>query len=107
MAIFEERQRAAEQKFSRDEDLAFRARNRRNRLFGMWIAEDQLGLTGEAATAYAKDVVMADFDLPGDEDMLGKVRADLGKAGKSISDHLLQKRLGEFLAIAREQVMKE
>ena len=50
---------------------------------------------------------MADFDLPGDEDMLGKVRADLEKAGKSVSDHLLHKHLGEFLKIARDQVMKE
>ena len=59
------------------------------------------------ATAYAKDVVMADFDLPGDEDMLGKVRADLEKAGKSLSDHLLHKHLAEFMRIAHEQVMKE
>ncbi len=107
MTTFDERERMAEQKFSRDEELAFRARNRRNKLFGLWIAEDYLGLAGEAATAYAKDVVMADFDLPGDEDMLGKVRADLEKAGKSVSDHLLHKHLAEFFKIAREQVMKE
>ena len=73
MTTFDERQKGEEQKYKHSEELRFKVRNRRNRLFGQWIAETHLGLTGEAASAYAKDVVMADFESPGDADMLGKV----------------------------------
>ncbi len=107
MSSFNERERTEEAKFKHEQELAFRIRNRRNKLFGLWIAEEHLGLSGDAALAYAKDVVMADFDLPGDEDIFTKVKADLGKAGKSLSDHLLKKHLQECETIARNQVMSE
>jgi hypothetical protein len=107
MPTFEDRERGEEQKFKHSEELRFKARNRRNRLFGLWIARDHLGLKDDEAAAYATEVVMADFESPGDEDMLRKVRADLGKAGATISDHLLLKRLTEFEQEARRQVMSE
>lgn len=107
MTTFDERQKGEEHKFKHDEELRFKARNRRNRLFGQWIAETHLGLSGEAASAYAKDVVMADFEAPGDADMIGKVKADLAKAGHDLSDHLLTKHLHEFEAVAKKQVMAE
>jgi hypothetical protein len=107
MTTFDERERGEEAKFQHDQELAFKARNRRNKLFGLWIAQDHLWLSGEAASAYAKDVVMADFEAPGDSDMLGKVKADLAKAGKQVSDHMLQKHLEQFQALARQQVMSE
>ena len=87
--------------------MGFKIRNRRNKLFGLWVAETHLGLSGDAAASYAKDVVMADFELPGDDDMLDKVKADLAKAGKSVSDHQLDKHLKELEAAARAQVMAE
>jgi hypothetical protein len=107
MTTFDDRERNEEARFQHDQELAFKVRNRRNKLFGLWIAQEHLGLSGEAATAYAKDVVMADFESPGDSDMMGKVRADLAKAGRQVSDHMLQKRLGEFQAQAQQQVMSE
>lgn len=107
MSSFNERERTEEAKFKHEQELAFKIRNRRNKLFGLWIAEEHLGLSGDAALAYAKDVVMADFDLPGDEDIFTKVKADLSKAGKSLSDHLLKKHLQECETIARNQVMSE
>jgi hypothetical protein len=107
MTTFDDRERGEEAKFQHDQELAFKVRNRRNKLFGLWIAQDHLGLSGEAASSYAKDVVMADFEAPGDSDMMGKVRGDLAKAGQQVSDHTLQKRLDEFQAQARQQVMSE
>ncbi len=107
MSSFNERERTEEAKFKHEQELAFKIRNRRNKLFGLWLAEQHLGLTGDAALAYAKDVVMADFDLPGDEDIFTKVKADLEKAGKTLSDHLLRKHLDECEAIAKSQVMSE
>lgn len=107
MTTFEERERSEESKFKHEQELGFKIRNRRNKLFGLWVAQTHLGLAGEAATAYAKDVVMADFELPGDQDMLGKVRADLQQAGKDVSLHLLEKHLRQCEAEARKQVMAE
>lgn len=107
MSSFNERERTEEAKFKHEQELAFKIRNRRNKLFGLWLAEEHLGLTGDAALSYAKDVVMADFDLPGDEDIFTKVKADLAKAGKNVSDHLLKKHLQECETIAKNQVMSE
>lgn len=107
MTTFDERQRGEEAKFKHDLELNFKVRNRRNKLFGLWIAQDHLGLSGDDAAAYAKDVVMADFETPGDSDMLDKVKADLSKAGKSLSDHQLAKHLKDMEQLAKSQVMAE
>ena len=107
MTTFGERQRGHEAKHQHDQELGFKVRNRRNKLFGLWLAGEHLGLAGDHASGYAKDVVMADFDSPGDADMMGKVRADLTAAGKDVPDHALQRRLQECEAEARRQVMAE
>jgi hypothetical protein len=106
MTTFDDRERTEETRFKHSEELAFKARNRGNRMFGMWLAE-QLGLSGEAAGNYAKDVVIADFESPGDEDLFTKVRADLAAKSLAISDHLLQKRLQEFRELALQQIKTE
>ena len=73
----------------------------------MWLAEEHLSKTGDDLSAYAKEVVMADFEKTGDDDIFDKVREDLKAAGKEVSDHLLQKHLEECEKVAREQVMQE
>jgi len=104
---FQEREREEEAKFKHEMELAFKVRNRRNKLFGLWVAEELLGLAGEEALAYAKDVVMADFEGPGDDDMMEKVKRDLAAKGVEISEHRLRRRLAELEEVAREQVMNE
>ena len=106
MTTFDDRKRQEETRFKHDQELAFKARNRGNRLFGLWIAE-QLGLSGEAAQNYAKDVVVADFEAPGDDDIFAKVRADLEAKSIEISDHLLLKHLQEYRQLAAEQIKSE
>jgi hypothetical protein len=106
MTTFDDRERQEETRYKHQQELAFKARNRGNKLFGLWIAE-QLGLSGEAAENYARDVVVADFDLPGDEDIFAKARADLEAKSIEISDHILDKRLQEFRQIAAEQIKTE
>jgi hypothetical protein len=103
MTTFNDRERQEETRFKHEQELAFKARNRGNKMFGLWIA-GQLGLSGEAADNYARDVVVADFDLPGDEDIFTKVRADLGAKSIQVSDHLLQKHLREFREVAAQQI---
>ena len=107
MTAFEERQRGEEAKFKHDLELNFKVRNRRNKLFGLWVAQEHLGLSGDTAVGYAKEVVMADFEEPGDNDMLNKVKADLHQAGKTVSDHLLVKHLRDLEMMARTQVVRE
>ena len=106
MTTFDDRERQEETRFKHQQELAFKARNRGNKMFGLWVAQ-QLGLSGEEAESYARDVVIADFDLPGDEDIFTKVRADLEAKSIEMSDHVLQKRLQELRQAAAEQIRTE
>jgi len=106
MTEFNEREKAFEAKFKRDEELRFKATARRNRLLGEWAAA-QMGLSKSEAEVYAKDVVKADFAKPGDDDVLQKVLADLQGKGVDISDRLLRRRMDELMETAIEQVQTE
>ena len=81
MTTFDKREEGFEKKFALDEEQKFKAEARRNRLLGLWAAE-KLGLTGDAATAYAKEVVAADFEEAGDGDVVRKVLGDLDRQGR-------------------------
>src|SRR5919106_5004627 len=106
MTTFDDRERTEETRFKHSQELMFKARNRGNRMFGMWVAE-QLGISGEEADSYAKDVVVADFESPGDDDIFTKVEADLAAKSLEISRHLLQKHLLEFREVALKQIKTE
>ncbi len=103
MASFEDREKGFERKFAHDEELKFKATARRNRLLGMWAAE-KLGKTGADAEAYAKDVVVADMQEAGDDDVLRKLRADFDAAGVEQSDHQIRRTMDELMAVAIDQV---
>lgn len=98
-----ERGESFEKKFAHDEELKFKATARRNKLLGLWAAE-KLGKTGEAAEAYAKEVVKADFEEAGDEDVFRRVRADFDKAGVAQSDHQIRRQMSDLLAEAVRQI---
>ena len=85
MTDFNDRERAEEAKFARDEEMHFRIHARRNRLLGQWAAE-QMGLSAVEAEAYAKSVVQADFEEAGDEDVIRKLLGDLISAGQDLSE---------------------
>lgn len=106
MSQFDDRKKGFEKKFEKDQELQFKATARRNRLLGMWAA-DLMGVKGEAADAYAKDVVKADFELPGDEDVVRKVMGDLKAKGVAQSEHQVRKKMDELFGVAKEQLMKE
>jgi hypothetical protein len=103
MSTFDERRNSFEKKFANDEELRFKATARRNKLFGLWVAE-RLGQAGADADAYARSVVMADFEEAGDSDVLRKVRTDLEAAGKSVEDAELRRKMAEFLVLAAEDI---
>jgi len=103
---FDERKKGYEEKFAHDSELLFKARARRNRKLGEWVAS-LLGLEGEAAEEYAKSVVLADLQEVGDEDVFNKVRADLDAKGVDISDHRIRHHMAEFLQEAIAEVKRK
>jgi len=103
MTTFDKREEGFEKKFAMDEEQKFKAEARRNRLLGLWVAE-QLGVSGEAATAYAKEVVAADFEEPGHAAVLRKVTADLAAKGITVTEPQLRARMDELLLQAIQQV---
>ena len=103
MTTFDSRKDGYEKKFAHDEELRFKATARRNKLLGLWAAE-KLGKVGDEADAYAKDVVRADFEEPGDEDVFRKIRADFDAANVEQSDHQIRRSMDELMATAIEQI---
>jgi hypothetical protein len=85
MTTFDKREEGFEKKFAHDEELRFKANARRNKMLGLWAAE-KLGLSGDAANAYAKEVIMADFEEAGDDDVLKKVVKDLTAKGVATTE---------------------
>jgi hypothetical protein len=103
MTTFDKREEGFEKKFAHDEELRFKASARRNRILGMWAAE-KLGLTGPAAEAYAKEVVMADFEEAGDNDVFNKLRKDFDAKGVAQSDHQIRRTMDELMEQAIAQI---
>jgi hypothetical protein len=103
---FDKREEGFEKKFAHDQELRFKANARRNKLLGLWAAE-KLGLSGEQAEAYAKSVVMADFEEAGDDDVFRKVRKDFDDKKVDQSDHQIRRTMEELMAKAIEQIRTE
>jgi hypothetical protein len=103
MTTFDKREEGFEKKFALDEEQKFKAEARRNRLLGLWAAE-KLGMSGDAASTYAKEVVAADFEEAGDGDVLHKVAGDFAKKGVGISEGDVRAKMSELMAVAAAQV---
>ena len=103
MTTFDKREEGFEKQFAHDEELKFKAMARRNKLLGLWAAE-KLGVSGPAADTYAKEVVMADFEEAGDDDVLRKVRKDFESKGVAQSDLQIRAMMDQLLATAVAQI---
>jgi hypothetical protein len=103
MTTFDKREEGFEKKFALDEELKFKAEARRNKLLGLWVA-GKLGMAGDAATAYAREVVAADFEDAGDRDVVHKVMRDLAAKGETITESELGAKMNELMAQAIVQV---
>lgn len=103
MSGFDDRKKAQESKFAHDQELAFKANARRNKLLGLWAAE-KMGISGAEADAYAAEVVKSDFAAAGDEDVFAKVKTDLDAKGVSVSDHQLRREMDDLMKTAIEQI---
>lgn len=106
MSGFSDREKQFEDKYKHDEELQFRVVNRRNKLLGLWAAE-LLGKKGADAEAYAKEVVLADYDEPGDQDVVRKLLADFQAANVEVSEHRIRHQMDQLIPRAKDQIMKE
>jgi len=103
MSEINKREEGFEKKFALDEEQKFKAEARRNRLLGLWAAE-KLGKSGEAATAYAKEVVAADFEEAGDGDVLRKLMAGFAAKSVVVTEQAIRAKMSELLAVAAAEV---
>jgi len=106
MSSFDEREKSFERKFAHDEEMRFKAAVRRNKLLGLWAA-GEMGLSGEDADAYAKEVIKADFEEVGEEDVIRKVMADFAAKHIDISRHRIERKMQDCLDEARRQLLEE
>ncbi len=106
MTTFDEREKGFEAKYKHDQDLQFKVMARRNKLLGLWAAE-RMDITGADAETYSKEVVISDFDRPGDDDVLEKVHGDLAAKGLDLSDKEVRKEMDRLLDTARQQIESE
>src|SRR4051794_35188665 len=103
MTTFDKREEGFEKKFAHDEELRFKASARRNKLLGLWAAE-KLGLSGDAAAVYAKEVVMSDFEESGDHDVFRKIRKDFDAKSVAQSDHQIRRTMDELMEKAIAEI---
>jgi hypothetical protein len=106
MTTFNDREKAFENLFEHDQELQFKARARRNKLLGLWVA-GQLGKTGEAAEKYARDIVLAAIDKPGQHGIVHTLMHDLAAAGKHVEEHTINRQGERFFLEAKKQLMTE
>ena len=105
MTTFDEREQAFENKFKHDQETLFKIQMRRAKLLGLWAAE-QMGFSRAEADAYARQVVDADFEEAGPQDIVRKVHRDLEAKGIDISHHRVEKHAEALIQVATDQIMK-
>lgn len=103
MTTFDDREKAYEAKFALDQEQEFKAVARRNKLLGLWAAE-KMGLSPESAEEYAKAVVRADFEQPGEEDVFRKVAGDFKGSGLTVSEGEIRSKMDELGSVARDEI---
>lgn len=103
MTTFNDREKAFENKFAHDAEMQFKADARRNKLLGLWAAE-LMGRFGDAAAAYAQEVVKSDFEEAGHEDVFRKVSSDLGDKSDEAT---IRSKMSSLVVEAKSQIMTE
>ena len=103
MTTFDKREEGFEKQFAHDEELKFKATSRRNKLLGLWAAE-KLGRKGPDAETYAKEVVMADFEEAGEDDVFRKVRKDFDATGIAVTDEEIRTVMSQLMGSAVQQI---
>ena len=102
----DQRRKGMDAKMHHDDEMRFKVRSRRDKLLGLWVAE-QLGMTQEQAQTYAKTVVISDLEEPGDEDVIRKVLADLNAKGLTVTREAIVEQMQQLEPVARQQLLEQ
>jgi hypothetical protein len=105
MTTFDERTKAFEQKFAHDAELAFKVTARRNKLLGLWAAKLMANQVSDEA--YAKEIVIADFEAPGEEDVLARIMKDFAAANVTLTEKEVRFEMRRLMEVAKQQLMEE
>ncbi len=103
---FKKREKGEERHFEMEQDIRFKAESRRNRMLGRWLAE-KFGMTGDKAEGYAKEVLLADFDKPGIDDLVAKVMADVKARRAAVTETEVRAELDRLYAVAYDEIVRE
>ncbi len=103
---FRDREKGFEAKYKQDQDFDFKVEARRNKLLGLWLAE-KFGKSGSEQDAYAKEVVVADMDEPGIEDVMRKVMADIAAHKAAITEDQVRAKITELNSVAHRQLIDD
>lgn len=106
MSGIDDRRKGMEAKLHHDGELKFKVNNRRNKLLGLWLAE-QFGLEGDEANEYAKTVVLSNFEEPGDEDVVRKALADIEAKNASVDEAAVREKMASLIETAKDQIISE
>ena len=106
MNTFKDREKDFESRFQHDQELQFKATARRNKMLGLWAA-GEFGLSGAEAESYAKEVVLADFEEPGDDDVLRKVLADFEEGNVGIDSSKIRHEMERLMPLAKQEIMEQ
>lgn len=105
MTTFDDRDRAYENKFAHDEELAFKANAKRNKMLGLWAA-GLMGKSGQEADTYAGELAVSDFESGSHQGIVERLISDFTKAGLSISQTEIRAEMDRLLPLARRQMME-
>lgn len=107
MSSFNDRERAEENKYAHDSEMMFKAKVRRDRKVGLWVAEEFLKLSGDEAANFASEVVASDFEKPGDDDVIEFVMKKIAEAGADLTEVRLRHHMDEMLKVSLEELKSE
>ena len=103
MNTFDDRKKAFESKYANDAEMQFKVMAKRNKFVGLWAAGRWflLGKSGDDAENYAKEVIKSDMEEAGDEDVIRKVKSDLGNLA---TDEEIRAKLNECYGKAMDEL---
>ncbi len=103
MTTFDDKEKAAENKYAHDRELEFRVHARAHKLLGLWVA-GKIGLSGAAAEEYAATIVTADLAKSNPKHLFEKIKTDLVAKKINLSDHDINAEIHRLEHLAHQQV---
>lgn len=106
MASFDDREKGYESKFAHDQEIAFKAKARRDKLIARWLAP-QLKLSEAEAADYGRSLASHAHEKDHEDALVRRILGDCAAKGVEMTEHRIRRHLSDLLEEARKQVMEE